>query len=93
MRVGDQFDLDPLQESFQLVPDVSGPLHAAVLDVVLVAPLRREVGVCPLGVDVEEGQVVAARHKKVLPGRVGVNDLILWPVKDGRVVGKHGGHR
>ena len=89
-RVGRELYLHPLQQRLQLVPDVPGPLHAAVLDIVLVAPLATVVRLRPLVVHVEQGDVVAARGKEVISGRVRVDDLVLGPVEDGRVVGEHG---
>lgn len=51
----DEFDLDALTQPGELIANVASSFHRAVLNEVLVAPLRREVRVFPLFVDVEEG--------------------------------------
>ena len=57
------------------LPDVPRPLHAAVLDIVLVAPLAAVLRLRPLVVHVQQGQMVAARGEEILPRCVRVDHL------------------
>ena len=63
-----------------------------MLDKVLIAPLRREISLRPLVVDVEQGDVVASGLVEVFPRSVCVDDLVLRSVEDARVVRHHRGY-
>ena len=63
--------------------------HVPVLYEDLVAPLCGEVGVGPLGVDVEEGEVVPVGVEEILASCVRVDGLVLWSVEDGSIDGQH----
>ena len=73
--VGDEVDLDALEQALQLVPDVPHALLRPVLNVVLVAPLRRVVRVRPLVVHVHEHEVVAGSKDESSPGNSGGSSL------------------
>ena len=89
-----QIDLDALQQPQELVPDVPRALHGPHLHEVLVAPLRAVIGVGPLVVHVEQGEVVPdVPDVKRLMRVVRQLDLILGPVEDGVAAAQHAADR
>eukprot|EP00968_Pinguiococcus_pyrenoidosus_P020566 scaffold2448_cov250-Pinguiococcus_pyrenoidosus.AAC.17 len=89
--VARHLDLDPLAQTLQLLVHVASAVHATVLHKVLVAPLRGEVRVRPLGIAPEQQHVVAtAAPGEVVLGVVGMHGAVLRPVEDGVVDAEHG---
>ena len=57
-----------------------------MLDEVFIAPLGGEIGLGPLIVDIEQGDVIPSWLVEVLPCRVCVDDLVFWPIEDAGIV-------
>ena len=59
------------------------------LDIILEAPLRAEVTLDPVVVDIHEGEMVARLGPEVLVGVVGVDLPVLGSVEDGATCRQH----
>lgn len=90
--IGRQFYFHPIKQALQLILYITGSFHRTMLDIVFIAPLRRELCVLPLTVNIQQSQMVATRNKKVLPRCVSMNYFVLWSIEDGVVDGQHGSY-
>lgn len=90
MRIGGDLNLYSFHEPLELLPDITCSLHGAMLNKILITPLRRVPSLRPLVVHVQQRQVITSSTEKIHARVVRVYDFILRTVKDGVIDGQHG---